>query len=288
MILRARPLWLGQGPLGPLIPLIPTFPQPNVAGQATAAGQQQPASAPGGPLPLPPPIPTDGYGNLQGAWLFVDPDGIQWIIYRGRDANGLDCMNKVSIPAWQSGGIWNPCAPSQPVGDISPLPPPPQAASGDLNSRARDRLSALQNRISALPADLQADPLSKLATCQAMINPQGVVLDIGVFACMGNTEASVRASEQTAASRPGAPPAPNPAPGSPPPGATTIPIQNPSQGGWFPPAFSPLPIQSPGIPASAPTPAPASTTGSGTTTALVAGGIGVAGLAAALAFGVFK
>lgn len=219
VILQARPLWLGQ------------------RSSLRALGAPTP-----GALPMPGPLPPDGHGMKKGTW-----SSGSLIVSYSIKADGPNCDWQGTYEEWQANGVWNPCAPSQPVGEVTtsayytpdtdplPLQTPPPAAPAP-----------------AAPAPAPAPPVQNV---------------------------------------------PVPAPVQPPPPTQaaptgTIPVQNQN---IFNPQqlFQPVPVLVPGgqpqpAPKAAPTPAPASLK-TGTTVALVAGGLGIVGVAAALiAGGVFK
>lgn len=214
MILRTRPLWLGQ------------------SDRSWALGAATP-----GALPMPGALPSGGTSTLKGTWSNDTPNGLH-IISHSRNSVGQDCDWEGTYDDWQANGIWNPCAPSQPPGEVvavgyteeDPGQMPPQVVAP------------------APPAPAPPPP--------AAAPPQPV----------------------------GAPLTPPPPP---PANPGTIPVQNPNVFNP-PPPFTPVPVLVPGAaPATAPKAVPAvpAASKSGTTTALVAGGLGIVGVAAALFFG---
>lgn len=203
VILQARRLWLGQ------------------SDRSWALG-----ATPGG-LPVPGPLPAD-YSLLKGTWM---TSGGLPVISHSSNAAGDECNWEGTYEEWQAAGIWNPCDPSQPPGQVVAVggeEPPPQAVAPAPAAPAPEP-----------PAQFAPQPPPEVQPPQA---------------------------------GPGAIPVENPNAFNPPQLLMPVPVLVPGQ--------APAPVPAP----KAAPPAPAASK-SGTTTALVAGGLGIVGVAAALFFG---
>ncbi len=223
MILKARPLWLGQGV-----------------------------------LPTPPPLPAGGVTGQIGSWL-VDSGGQQYVRSQGvnLDNGGFDCENNMPLAQWQIQGIWNTCMPAQPPGQIDTVSNPwvpPSWAGGPAAVNPAPPPPVAPPPVAApapVPGPIPIAPPPPPAFTPAPVAPD-------------NTQNV-------------APPRPLPV------GPQGAPILVTP----LPPGFNPMPAPPVPGPAQAPITPPASSKSS-TTTALVAGGIGIVGVAAAVLVGIFR
>lgn len=246
--MTAKPLWLGQGAGAGLVPTLPT--QPTVA--------TQPAP---GPLPIPGPLPSDGYGDKDGTWL--NPNGNLIVSHNHNSTTNQDCDYQDTYENWQKGGVWNQCDVNQAPGTVSQLAPPPSAATPT----------------STPPAQTTTPATTPPATTSApgATNPDATTLPPDTGGMPVQNPGMVPPDQ-------GIKTQPIPKPSQiyipPPPSSAFLPIPGAPAAPAAPVAGAPVTLQTPIQPPATPSGPP--------TAALVAGGVGVAGIAAALFFGVFK
>lgn len=223
MILKARPLWLGQGA-----------------------------------LPTPGPIPPDGTWNKNGSWMTTLQGKPAVLSQSINVTQGSSCSGVLPYDQWQSKGVWNPCLPNQAPGQVDIVPDVPESQNPNAGTPPAAGTAPAVTPPPA-PGSIPIPPVPPPAFIPAPGQPDNTTPPNGV--------------------RP-----------------TPSPVGNPIAVTPLPPGFNPMPVPPPGIalppppagaPAAAPPPAPASSSGAGTT-ALVAGGIGAAGILTAILVGVFR
>jgi hypothetical protein len=295
MILKARPLWLGQGAGAGLLPNIPTTTPPAV--------QLAP-----GPLPIPSPIPPDGYGGMDGTWVNTSASPALVVSHNHNPVTNQDCDYQDTYDNWQKSGVWNPCDPSQTPGTVSPLAPP-AAAAPPAPAPPPPMPVPMPPPVSPVPGAGAGLPPATTTPGTAILNSSGIPVDqngVPIPGAVGLSSAGLPVDQNGTvilgySATPPAAGIPVQNPGMVPPNQG-MPTQQPfppplySQGipvyapGTVPPSgMPPAPVAgAPAAPVSQALPQPAAAPAGPPTAALVAGGVGVAGIAAALIFGVFR
>lgn len=241
-------------------PMRPIRAKPLWLGQGAGAGllptlPTQPAVATqpaAGPLPIPGPLPSDGYGDKDGTWLNQNGGQSFVVSHNHNPVTNQDCDYQDTYENWQKSGIWNQCDTNQAPGTVSQVIPPTPVDVPAATTTPATTPGATNPGTTTAPATTTVPPAAGGMPVQ---NPGIVPPDWGSQAQQlpNNTQINL-----------------------PPPPAFFPAANAPAAPVAGAPATPQTPVQPPAAPSGPPT------------AALVAGGVGVVGIAAALFFGVFK